>query len=76
MVDRAVGTMEIPKDSIVPVARDHTFNDCLEGDASVGTQTAHILSVEKLLLKEERSRIADLQAMEQERLLRLREPSP
>ncbi|MBI4249300.1 MAG: hypothetical protein HY611_07340, partial [Elusimicrobia bacterium] len=54
--------------------RDHSFNDCLEGDANVGTQTAHILSVEKLLLKEERNRIADLQAMEQERLRRLQEP--
>lgn len=73
MADRAVGSREVPKESVMPVGQSISFNDCLEGDARIGGRTVHILSVEKLLLEEERSRIAELQAMEQERLRELEE---
>ena len=75
LADRTAGTEEVSVESVMPVGRNHSFNDCLEGDARVGKQNVHILSVEKLLLEEERRRIAELQAMEQERLRQLEVPS-
>ncbi len=73
LADHAAGAMEVPKESVMPVGQDFSFNDCLEGDARIGGRAVHILSVEKLLLEEERSRIAELRAMEQERLRELEE---
>lgn len=73
LVDRAAGAREVPKESVMPVGQRRSFNDYLEGDARIGRQTIHILSVEKLLLEEERNRIAEFQAMEQERLRQLKE---
>ena len=74
LVDRAAGTEEVAGESVMPVGRNHSFNDYLEGDVRIGRQTIHILSIEKLLLEEERRRIAELQAMEQERLRQLEAP--
>lgn len=73
LVNHAAGATEVPKESVMPVGQSFSFNDCLEGDARIGGRTVHILSVEKLLLEEERRRIAELQAMEQERLRELEE---
>lgn len=75
LVDRSAGTAAVPPESLVPVADGHSLNDCVEADARIGNQTAHVLSVERLLLKQEQARVAELQAMEQERLERLAEPS-
>ena len=73
LVDHAAGATEVPKESVMPVGQSLSFNDCLEGDIRIGMQTVHLLSVEKLLLEEERSRIAELRAMEQARLRELEE---
>jgi purine-binding chemotaxis protein CheW len=73
LADRAAETTEVPKESVMPVGQSLSFNDCLEGDARIGGRTVHMLSVEKLLLEEERRRIAELRAMEQERLRELEE---
>ena len=75
LADRAAGATEVPKESVMPVGQSFSFNDCLEGDTRIGGRTVHMLSVEKLLLEEERRRIAELQAMEQERLRELEESS-
>ena len=75
LVDRAVGTAPTAHDAFMPVGRDHSFNDCIESDARIGTQTVHVLSVERLLLKEEQGRITQLHALEQERLRQLEEAS-
>lgn len=75
LVDRSAGTAAAPPESFVPVADGHSLNDCVEADVRIGNQTAHVLSVERLLLKQERARVGELQAMEQKRLERLEESS-
>jgi len=75
LVNRAAGATEVPKEAVTPVGQNFSFNDCVESDARVEGRTVHILSVEKLLLEEERNRIAELQAIEQERLRELEESS-
>lgn len=74
-VDRAEGMIDVQPDAVMPVTQNYSFNDCLEADAKSGARTVHILSIEKLLLKEEQSRISELQKMEQERLDQIMEPS-
>lgn len=73
LVDRAIGTELTAPEVLMPVGQGHSFNDCVESDVRIGTQTVHVLSVEKLLLKEEESRISQLHALEQERLRQLEE---
>jgi purine-binding chemotaxis protein CheW len=73
LVDHVAETAEIPKESVMPVGQSLSFNGCLEGDVRVGRRTVHMLALDKLLLEEERSRIAELRAMEQERLRELEE---
>lgn len=75
LVDRAVGTAKTAQSSLMPVGQDHSFNDCVEHDVRIGTQTVHVLSIERLLIKEEESRIAQLHSMEQTRLHQLEETS-
>ena len=75
LVDRAVGTAETAQSSLMPVGQNHSFNDCVECDVRIGTQTVHVLSIERLLIKEEESRIAQLHSMEQTRLHQLEETS-
>lgn len=75
LVDRSAGTVALSPESLMPVSHGQSLNDCVEAGARIGNQTAHVLSVERLLLKQEQARVAELQAMEQERLRRLAEPS-
>lgn len=74
LVDRALGLEEVPADCWRPLPAGHSFNDCAEGDARIGPDTVHVLSAARLLLDEERRRIAELQSLEQARLRRIREP--
>ncbi len=76
LVDRAVGLTSAPAEAFTPLERGQTFNDCAEHLLRLGEQTVPLLSVERLLLRQERARIAALQAMEQLRLQRLLEASP
>ena len=45
-----------------------SFNDCVEGEITAGDGVAHLLSPERLLLEKERQCLAELQAVEQDRL--------
>jgi chemotaxis signal transduction protein len=71
LVDRALGPAEIESDTLQPLPPGHSFNDCAEGDARIGAETVHVLSVSGLLLAEELNRIAQLQVIEEDRLRRL-----
>lgn len=73
LVDRAIGTELTAPEAFMPVGQGHSFNDCVESDVRIGTQTVHVLSVRRLLLKEEETRISQLKTLEQERLRRLEE---
>ena len=53
-----------------------TFNDCVEGEITVSDQVVHLLSPERLLLEKERQLLAELQAVEQDRLRELEEVRP
>jgi len=71
-VDRVSDIVSASQDEFLPVAADHALNDCVEADVSIGDRRIHLLSPERLLLAEERERLAELQTMEQERLGELR----
>lgn len=73
LVDRALGTAEISDKDVLPIGEDRSFNGCVDSEAVVEGRTIHLLLPDKLLLKEERTRIAELQSMESERLRGLEE---
>jgi purine-binding chemotaxis protein CheW len=75
LVDRALGLEEIAAGAWQPLSPGHSFNDCAEGDARIGSDAVHVLSAARLLLDEERRRIAELQSLEQARLEQLGERS-
>ena len=67
-VERMVDIFRPNPAEIVPAQENHSFNGCLAGVARMKDQEVHILSVEKLLLQEERRRIDEFQALVQKRL--------
>jgi purine-binding chemotaxis protein CheW len=71
LVDQAIDIIRIPVDGLFPVAKGTCFKDCADAEVEVDGRTAHLLSVDRLLLAEERQRIADLQAMAQSSLAEL-----
>jgi hypothetical protein len=51
-----------------PAALSRSFNDCVEGEVTVGDRAVHLLSLERLLLEKERQCVAEFQAIEEARL--------
>jgi purine-binding chemotaxis protein CheW len=54
-----------------PVAAELSFNGCAEVEVTVNGRTIHLLSPERILLKQERRTVEDFQALEQQRLRNL-----
>ncbi len=75
LVDTLLQVAAIPGDAFLPVRDKSCFNDCAEAEVAQEAQRVHVLSPERLLLEEERRRLAELQAMEQRRLEELEAPS-
>ena len=73
LVDRAVRTIDVEAEALLPVAASHSFNDCTACEAHIGAETIPVLRVENLLLAAERTRIGQLRAIEDERLRDLKE---
>lgn len=71
LVDYARETVERSGGFFLPVEREHSLNDCAEAEAVLNGKSLYLLSSKKLLLEEERVRISELKAMEQERLSQL-----
>ena len=67
-VDYVRGVTMVEANAFSPVGKKKIWNDCVESLATVGRERIPLLIPEKLLLKEERGVIAELQAEEKRRL--------
>jgi purine-binding chemotaxis protein CheW len=76
MVDRVTGVFSAPEEACLPVRQKHCFNDCVEAEFVLEPDGGpiHVLSPERLLLHEERCRLAELQATAQQHLTDLERP--
>ncbi len=73
LVESVRGIVAVPAADVRPVRDGLSFNDCVESEITVGDQVVCLLSAERLLLEKERQCLAELQAVEQERLHSLEE---
>ena len=68
LVDRVSEILSVPESALLPVGANDSFNACAEAEVSVKSQTIHLLSPERILLKQERAALAEFQTMAQRRL--------
>ena len=68
LVERVRGIVAVSPDDIRAGHDGDTFNDCVEGEITVGETIVHLLSPERLFVEKERQCLAELQAIEQDRL--------
>ncbi len=68
LVDEVNGVFSVSAEDLLPVRETDLFNGCVEAEVVLNGQTVHLLSLERLLLEQERRRIAEFQALEQQRL--------
>jgi purine-binding chemotaxis protein CheW len=67
LVDNVLEVAAIP--SLVPVVDvQHSFNSCAEAAIHIGGETVHLLSVDQILLQQERKCVMEFAAIEQQRL--------
>jgi purine-binding chemotaxis protein CheW len=52
----------------LPVLAEQSFNGCVEAEVLANQRTIHLLSPDRILLEQERRRVAEFQALEQRRL--------
>lgn len=71
LVDEVKDILSVSEENLLPVRGKQVFNDCIKAEIALDNHHVHLLSVDHLLLKEERRRIAELQAMAQQRLDKL-----
>lgn len=72
-VEKALGILTADRIGRVQLAAGGASGDCATGIAMVDGHAVVLLSPERVLLRQERRRIADLQALEQTRLDAIRE---
>jgi purine-binding chemotaxis protein CheW len=75
-VEQVLGVVSISQDSEVQLDEHWVGNECAEGAAVLGNRVVVLLAPQRILLKQERDCLADLQAAEQQRLDALREAAP
>lgn len=70
LVDRVTGVLSVPGEAFLPVREKHCFNDCTEAELVLEQDGGpiHVLSSERLLLEQERCRLAELQSTAQQYL--------
>ncbi len=76
LVESAQVVVHVRPQDVRPVRSGLSFNDCSEGEVTVGDRPVHLLSPERVLLEKERQCLAEWQAVEQERLAALGRPQP
>lgn len=67
-VDEVCDIVRVAPENILAVSESCSINDCLTGILRLPTGRALLLASDRLLLEEERIRLADLQSRQQERL--------
>jgi purine-binding chemotaxis protein CheW len=70
LADRVTGVFSAPAEAFLPVQEKHCFNDCTEAELVLEQAGGpiHVLWRERLLLEQERCRLAELQATAQQYL--------
>ena len=68
LVDEVSGVLSASEEAGLPVQEGHAFNDCVEAEVVLDGRAVHLLSTDRLLLEQERRRIAELQVVAQRRL--------
>lgn len=68
LVDEVTDILSLDQSALLPVRESQVFNNCVEAEIELGNRTLHLLSPDRLLLEEERRRLAELQEAAQERL--------
>lgn len=68
LVDEVTDILLLDQKALLPVRERQVFNNCVEAEIDLGDHTLHLLSPDRLLLEEERRRLAALQEAAQERL--------
>lgn len=70
-VDAVSEVLSVSEEDLLPVREADLFNGCVGAEAVLNGRVVHLLSPERLLLEQERRRIAEFQAVAQQRLLEL-----
>jgi len=70
LVDRVDEVRAFPEDAARAISGG-SFNECVTSQLTDKDRTIHVLSLDRLLLKEEAARLDELRDAEQERLLEL-----
>ena len=76
LVDKVDEIIHVPEEALAPVQQGEVFNGCVEAEIAYDQRVIHLLSLERLLLEQERQRLAEFQAMAQQRLDELEEAQP
>ena len=73
LVERVDNVSAAPESDLKPVLAGHCFSDWTESEIWLSPESApiHLLSLERLLLEQEQSRVAELRAIAQQRLQEL-----
>lgn len=67
LVDEVQEILELEAGQLLPLSGNHTFNACVTLQAQLGSQTLHLVSLERLLLSREREAFYQYLAIEQRR---------
>jgi purine-binding chemotaxis protein CheW len=73
LVDSVSCIFSVSGDALLPVQKEHCFNDCTEAEAVVEGRVIHVLSLERLLIEKQRQFLEEFQEIEQQRLNDLEE---
>jgi purine-binding chemotaxis protein CheW len=76
LVDRVDRILSVSTEAVVALPENHSFNDCVEGVATVEDRLILLLSPERILLEKEQQCLAEFQYREQARLRGLQESQP
>ena len=68
LVDRALDVASLDGRQLSPLSQASTLNGCVEAEITLGGRLVHLLSLERLLLAEERQTLGELSRQAQDRL--------
>jgi len=76
LVEKVSRIVSVAEEAILSVPENQSFNDCVEGIATLDGHLLLLLSAERILSEKEQQCLAEFQDREQARLRALEEPSP
>lgn len=67
--------MQVSAEALVPLEEKHSLNGCVQGELRLETESASLLSLDRLLLEQEKQILKELQKRMRDRLEGLGEAS-